>query len=274
MRIALGLSYEGSAYHGWQVQPQCASVQAALEKALCAFLDEPVSTICAGRTDAGVHALNQVVHLDTGAQRDPHAWLRGLNALLPSSIAVQWMRPVADDFHARFDARGRHYLYVIHHARLRSPFWHGRAGWVYRDLDVAAMQDAARALVGEHDFSSFRSSQCQAHSPVRALHALEICERGSAIVLHFHGNAFLHHMVRNIVGSLVYVGLGRRPVSWMAELLACRDRRRAAPTFSAAGLYLADVHYPAEAGLPGATVRERMLALTGFDPGAARNYQE
>ncbi len=267
MRVALGLSYDGAAFHGWQVQAGCASVQGCVEQALASFLGHATRVVCAGRTDTGVHALDQVVHLDTPAQRSAYAWLRGLNALLPSSVAVQWAQPVADDFHARFSAQGRHYIYVITTTPQRSPFWHGRAAWVYRSLDVDAMRRAARALLGEHDFSSFRSSQCQAHSPVRQLHALDIAVRGPCIVLYFHGNAFLHHMVRNIVGSLVYVGLGRQPEIWLGEVLALRDRRQAAPTFSAAGLYLAGVDYAAGTGLPSMDLRNAMQALTGFDPG-------
>src|SRR5690606_38771322 len=201
--------------------------------------------VCAGRTDTGVHALQQVVHVDTSAQRQPESWVRGLNALLPSSVAVQWAQPVDEDFHARFSALSRTYVYIVRHARVRSPMTHGRMGWVYRPLRLEPMQQAAARLVGEHDFSAFRSSQCQAASPVRTLHALEVRQRGECFVFVFRANAFLHHMVRNLMGALLYVGQGKHGPDWVDTLLQRRDRRLSAPTFSPAGLYLAGVEYPA-----------------------------
>ncbi|MCP1713548.1 tRNA pseudouridine38-40 synthase [Kerstersia gyiorum] len=249
-RVALGLSYEGSPWLGWQTQPGGNTVQDELEKALMAFTGTHVPTICAGRTDTGVHACLQVVHLDTDLQRRDVAWIRGLNAHLPESIAVQWAREVPEDFHARFSARARTYVYLLWNRPYRSPLWARRAGWCFRPLDVEAMRAGAAYLLGEHDFSSFRSSQCQAAHPVRVMQRLDIQRHGDMIVFVLKANAFLHHMVRNIIGSLVYVGQGRYTVERMRELLLERDRRRAAPTYSAAGLYLCAVDYPALYGLP------------------------
>jgi len=248
-RIALGLAYDGGPWQGWQTQPHGQTVQDTLEAALARFVGQPVATVCAGRTDTGVHAALQVVHLDAPVDRREESWVRGVNAHLPPSIAVRWARHIADDFHARFSARSRSYVYLLRNEPVRSPLWAGRAGWCFQPLDVPAMQQAARCLVGEHDFSSFRSSQCQAAQPVRTLQRLDLARHGELIVFRLQANAFLHHMVRNIVGSLVYVGQGRRPVHWVAELLARRDRRLAAPTFQPDGLYLAAIGYPGHAGL-------------------------
>lgn len=249
-RIALGLAYDGANWRGWQTQPDGHTIQDALEKALRSFTAEPIETVCAGRTDAGVHAVCQVVHLDTHVDRTLESWVRGLNALLPDSIAVQWAHIVTDDFHARFSATARTYVYVLRNSRQRSPLTRTRAGWVFQPLDLAAMQQAAVRLLGEHDFSSFRSSQCQAASPVRHLQVANIQQFGEFFVFTFKANAFLHHMVRNLMGTLLYVGLGRQQPDWVDTLLAERDRRLAAPTFSASGLYLARVDYPDKFGLP------------------------
>ncbi len=243
-RLALGLSYDGRPFNGWQTQPHGNTVQDQLEGALQRFVGAPVATVCAGRTDTGVHAALQVVHFDSPVARPLSAWVRGLNAHLPGSIAVRWASPVADDFHARFSATGRHYVYRLLVDSVRSPLWQGRAGWCFRPLDTLAMREAAGALVGTHDFSSFRSSQCQAATPIRTLHRLDLTEHGRFVDLTLHANAFLHHMVRNIVGALVYVGMGRHPPQWLAELLHARDRRLGAPTFAPDGLYLAGVDYP------------------------------
>ncbi len=243
-RIALGVAYDGSAWNGWQTQPHRQTVQDTLEAALAQFADRPVATICAGRTDTGVHAAMQVVHLDTDAQRREASWVRGVNALLPPSIAVRWAREVQDDFHARFSAGSRTYVYLLINDRVRSPMWAGRAGWCFQPLDIAAMRAAAACLLGEHDFSSFRSSQCQAKHPVRVMHRLDIDTRGDFIVVTLRANAFLHHMVRNLMGALLQVGQGRKSVAWMAQLLAARDRTKGAPTFMPDGLYLASVEYP------------------------------
>jgi tRNA pseudouridine38-40 synthase len=243
-RIALGIAYDGRPWQGWQKQPHGQTVQDALERALQTFVGAPVSTVCAGRTDTGVHGLNQVVHLDTDVLRTTESWVRGTNAHLPDSISVQWAQVVPAEFHARFSATARAYTYVILNTRVRHPLWQGRAGWVFQPLNIDLMQQAARCLLGEHDFSSFRSSQCQAKSPVRTLHQLDITQQGPRIVVQLRANAFLHHMVRNILGALVQVGQGRESVDYVAQVLEARDRTQGAPTFSPDGLYLTDVTYP------------------------------
>lgn len=250
-RMALGLAYDGSAWQGWQTQPDGRTVQDILEASLRQFTaTQSVPTICAGRTDTGVHALAQVVHINTEAQRRAESWVRGLNAILPGSVAVQWAQPVVDEFHARFSALSRTYVYVVRNNRVRSPLLDRRVGWVYHALELAPMREAAARLVGEHDFSCFRSSQCQAASPVRTVHGLDILQHGEYFVFIFKANAFLHHMVRNLMGALLYIGQGRQEPAWMDALLEQRDRRLAAPTFAPDGLYLAGVEYPAEFGLP------------------------
>ncbi|HEX7388339.1 MAG TPA: tRNA pseudouridine(38-40) synthase TruA [Castellaniella sp.] len=264
MRLALGLCYDGQAWQGWQTQPSGRTVQDALEAALAQFLAEPTATICAGRTDTGVHALQQVVHLDTDSVRRDQSWVRGLNALLPKTVSVQWAHPVGADFHARFDARARTYLYVLRCASVRSPILQGRVGWVHDVLDVVAMRRAAALLLGEHDFSAFRAAQCQAASPVRTLQALEVEERGCFLVFEFRANAFLHHMVRNLMGALVMVGRGRRDPGWVADLLRQKDRRLAAPTFMPDGLYLAHVFYPQAPDLPLVTPQRALARHLGL----------
>jgi len=251
-RIALGVEYDGSRFCGWQIQPAGCSAQNALERALAEIAGAPVVTVCAGRTDAGVHALAQVVHFDTGAQRPDMAWVRGTNALLPPALAVTWSREVAQDFHARYSALTRCYRYLLLNHPVRPAADQARVGWFHAPLDLERMQRAARLLLGEHDFSAFRSAECQARTPVRTLARLEIERQGDYVVFDFCANAFLHHMVRNIVGCLVYVGKGKHPPEWMGEVLAGRDRTRAAPTFEAAGLYLARVVYDPKWGLPDA----------------------
>jgi tRNA pseudouridine38-40 synthase len=250
VRLALGLAYDGTGLPGWQTQPSGDALQDHLERSLAAMAGHPVATVCAGRTDAGVHALHQVVHLDTDTVRPANAWVRGVNARLPVQMAVQWAMPVPDDFHARFSARARTYRYLIRCAQTPHPLWRDRAGWVFRPLDVDAMRAGAHAVVGEHDFSAFRSSQCQARTPVRTLSRFEIERRGEFVVMTITANAFLHHMVRNLVGALVYVGTGRQAPDWIAALIASRRRALAAPTFSPAGLYLAGVEYDPAFGVP------------------------
>ena len=250
MRLALGVSYRGAAYHGWQSQPGGQTVQDRLEKALATFADRPVRTACAGRTDAGVHALNQVVHFDTSVQREPYSWLRGSNRYLPSDIAVQWCVPVDERFHARNSAIGRRYVYVLRESVVRPSVESGLVGWSFRPLGAEAMQTAARVLIGEHDFSAFRSAECQAASPVKTLRGIDISRRGLYWRFEFEANAFLHHMVRNIMGCLVAVGAGTRDDAWLAKVLAERDRRLAAPTFAADGLYFVGPQYDAQHGLP------------------------
>lgn len=243
-RIALSIAYDGRDWLGWQTQPSGKTIQDELERAILSFAGSPHSTICAGRTDAGVHALGQIVHLDTAISRPDHAWIRGLNAHLPASIAVQWAKHVADDFHARFSARSRSYVYVIHNAPYRHPLLQGRVGWVFQHLDEVKMAEAIKLVLGEHDFSSFRSSQCQAPTPIRKMISARVERKGGLILIHFCANAFLHHMVRNLVGALVMIGQGREPVSFMSHLLEVKDRTQGAPTFSAAGLYFLSAAYP------------------------------
>ncbi len=249
-RIALGLEYDGSAFAGWQSQPQGNTVQDVLERALGQIADSGVRVHCAGRTDAGVHAAAQVVHFDTSAERPLNAWVRGTNAHLPDSVAVRWSRVAPDDFHARFSAISRSYRYVLFNHAVRPALLHGRVGWFHLPLDVDVMQRAARHFVGEQDFSAFRAAECQAKSPVKTLHEATVSRQGYCIVFEFRANAFLHHMVRNLVGALVYVGKGAHSPDWIAEVLASHDRSLAAPTFSPSGLYLSGIEYEARWQLP------------------------
>jgi tRNA pseudouridine38-40 synthase len=243
VRVALGVEYDGCRYHGWQRQKTGPSVQEAVERALTEVADEPVAVTCAGRTDSGVHATGQVVHFDTGAHRTERQWTLGANSRLPDDIAIRWARTDVGDFHARFDARSRSYLYTIFNHPVRSALLRDRVFWVHRRLDVEAMAAGAAFLVGRHDFSSFRAAECQANSPVRTVSALEVVCDGALIRIGVTANAFLHHMVRNIAGSLVAVGKGRYPASWIADALAARDRRRAGMTAPPAGLCLVAVDY-------------------------------
>lgn len=261
MRIALGIEYDGSRFLGWQTQPGGGAVQDALEGALAAISGAPVATVCAGRTDRGVHARAQIVHFDTDAARPSSAWVRGVNALLPESIAVLWAHEVALDFHARYSARSRAYRYVLLNRPVRPALAARYAGWFHLPLDVQAMRDAARQLLGEHDFSAFRSAECQAKSPVRTLHALEVERHGERVDFVFRANAYLHHMVRNIVGTLVYVGKGKHPPGWTLEVLESRDRALAAPTIGPEGLYLESIEYEAHWGLPQAAIGELVLPV-------------
>lgn len=263
-RIALGLAYDGARWLGWQTQRGGRTVQDQLESALASFLAQPAGTICAGRTDTGVHALEQVVHIDTPVQRRMESWVRGLNALLPQSVRVQWAITVPSDFHARFSATSRSYVYLLRSSRVASPLLHGKSGWTHRPLDLHRMRHAAEHLLGEHDFSAFRSSECQAASPVRCLTQLDIAQSGDFFRFTFQANAFLHHMVRNLMGALVEVGWGAREPEWMPELLAHRDRRLAPPTFSPAGLYLARVEYPAHYELPSLSVDQALETHLGM----------
>jgi tRNA pseudouridine38-40 synthase len=249
-RIALGIAYCGHAYHGWQSQFGGGTVQDEVEAALTRFADVPVATVCAGRTDAGVHALNQVVHVDAPVEREAFSWVRGCNRYLPADIAVQWCRPVAASFHARNGALGRRYTYLLLESPVRPALETGLAGWVFRPLDGDAMRSAASHLIGEHDFSSFRSADCQAMSPVKRLNQIAIRRRGSYWRFEFDGVAFLHHMVRNIMGCLVAVGQGNRAPDWLTAVLAARDRAAAAPTFSPAGLYFCGPYYDAAHAIP------------------------
>ena len=249
-RWALTLSYDGSRFYGWQKQAEgIVTVQTALEQALSRIAGEPIHTIVAGRTDTGVHASAQVVHFDTGVVRGEQAWIRGVNAHLPPGAAVWRAQPVDSRFHARFDAFGRHYRYVLQSGPVRSPLLIGRVGWTHTRLDLNQMRQAAALLEGEHDFSSFRAAECQAKSPIKNLYGITLSGSPELMVLDIHGNAFLHHMVRNIVGALVYVGNGRLSVADFAALVQVRSRLKAPPTFMPDGLYLTGVDYPPEFGV-------------------------
>jgi tRNA pseudouridine38-40 synthase len=250
-RIALSLSYDGSSFLGWQTQPGGQTVQDQLEQALAKIADcqEPVPTICAGRTDTAVHALAQVVHFETNADRPLSAWVRGVNSHLPDAIAVHRAWEVGATFDARRSALSRTYEYVLLQSTSRQPLWHNRAGWVFRPLNIQAMQQAAVAFVGTHDFTSLRSAQCQAVSPVRTLTACSVRVAGPLLIVTVTANAFLHHMVRNLVGVLVEIGLGRQSTDWAEQVIAARDRSQAAPTFSPSGLYLSQVSYPSHFGI-------------------------
>jgi len=250
MRIALGLEYDGAAFCGWQTQPGGCAVQDHLQAALTQIAGHPIEVTAAGRTDAGVHATAQVVHFDTEADRDDNAWVRGTNSTLTPALRVLWSKRVPDDFHARYSARSRTYRYVLVNEPVAPAVMRARMGWYHRPLTLAAMQEAARILEGEHDFSSFRDAQCQAKSPLRNLHQASVEQAGNLFVFTFRANAFLHHMVRNMVGCLVYVGAGKHPPAWMRQLIFARDRRLAAPTFMPDGLYLAGVEYDRAFDLP------------------------
>lgn len=250
MRIALGLSYEGTRYQGWQSQPSGLTVQDRLEAALAEFTAHPIRVHCAGRTDAGVHALMQVVHFDTAVSRVPFSWVRGTNRFLPTDIAVQWARQVPEAFDARACALARRYSYVLLESPVRPSLDVHRVGWSFRPLDQEAMRVAACHLLGEHDFTSFRASACQALSPIKHMQAVEILRRGAYLRFDFRANGFLYHMIRNIMGCLVTVGQGLKPPSWLNDVLQARDRKVAAPTFAPDGLYFCAPVYAAEWQLP------------------------
>jgi len=249
-RMALGLEYDGRAYCGWQTQPGGCAVQDHLEMALAEIQGTPVKTVTAGRTDAGVHARAQVIHFDAEPIRPDHAWVRGVNAHLPPDISVLWAKAVPFAFDARRSAQERSYRYLLVNRAVRPALWKGRAGWVHGELDVSAMQQAATFLVGTHDFSAFRAAACQAKTPVRDLRTATVRREGDWVIFDFRANAFLHHQVRNMVGALVWVGLGRRPTTWVGEVLASRSRSQGAATFAPDGLYLAEVRYDPAWGLP------------------------
>ena len=251
MRVALGLQYLGAAYQGWQSQPSGQTVQDQLERALGQLLDAPAPRVmCAGRTDTGVHALHQVVHFDTPAQRPLQAWVRGTNRYLPHDIAVQWAREVPQTFHARGSALGRRYAYGVRQSPVRPGLDHDRVGWVFQTLDQQAMTQALRLLLGTHDFTSFRAAQCQAPSPVKTLQQARVMQVGTYWRFDFQADAFLHHMIRNILGCVLQVGAQKHPPEWINEVLAARSRDAAAPTFAAAGLYFLGPVYAPDWGLP------------------------
>lgn len=250
-RIALGLEYDGAAFEGWQTQPHGRTVQDVLEKALGQVAGVSIATHCAGRTDAGVHATAQVVHFESPVGRPLSAWVRGVNAHLPRAVAVCWATEVAADFHARFAALGRRYRYVLLNQATRPALLAGKVGWFHLPLELAPMVEAAQSVLGTHDFSAFRAAACQARSPVRDLREFQVSALGPYVIFDLHANGFLHHMVRNLVGALVYVGKGRYPPDWLFEVLMGRDRAKAAPTFAPDGLYLCGVEYAPQWSLPG-----------------------
>ena len=251
MRLALGVAYDGTSYEGWQSQLSGLTIQDRLELALGRFTNQPrISTLCAGRTDAGVHGLMQVVHFDTLLARDTSSWVRGTNSYLPPDIAVQWAQTIPGAFHARASAKARRYAYVVLESAVRPSLEAKRVGWCFRPLDGSLMREAAAVLLGEHDFSSFRASACQALSPVKTLTRIDISQRGAYWRFDFEANAFLHHMIRNIMGCLLAIGQGAKPPHWMYEVLQARNRNVAAPTSSPAGLYFLGPVYEAHWGLP------------------------
>lgn len=250
MRLALGIEYDGTDILGWQRLSHGPSVQAAVEKALSFVADHPVDVTCAGRTDSGVHAHCQVVHFDTTAERSPRAWALGACSNLPREVAVLWAQPVADDFHARFDARARRYRYSILNRPIRAALEARFVTWERQPLNAEAMHEAAQALLGEHDFTAFRAISCQARHARRNVQAISVRREGERVVVEVQANAFLHHMVRNIVGSLLPIGRGEMPVAWMAELLAGRNREVAGPTAQPTGLAFIGPRYPRACGLP------------------------
>lgn len=262
MRFAIGIEYDGRGFHGWQSQPFGCTLQDALESAVSSIAGTKTEVSAAGRTDRGVHALHQVAHFDSHAERPLQAWVRGVNSHLPEGVAVLWAKPVADDFHARHSARYRRYRYFLVSHPVRPGLMGGRMGWCHQDLDLGAMREGAAHLIGEHDFSAFRAAECQANSPVRELYGIRIEQLGRVFVFDVSANAFLHHMVRNIVGSLVFVGKGKFEPDWMKSLLSSRDRTLAAPTFSPCGLYLAEVGYDPEWGIPSPPDRGVFLERT------------
>lgn len=250
MRIALGIEYDGSSFHGWQSQRNSLGVQSVVEHALRRVANHSVSAICAGRTDTGVHASGQVVHFDTHADRDNHSWMMGANSYLPKHVAVLWARPVNESFHARFSAIERSYRYIIQNRLARAAIGADHVTWWYKPLYVERMQAAAGYLLGEHDFSSFRAAECQAKTAVRTLHSLKVWRSGEFVYVDIRANAFLHHMVRNIVGVLLAIGGGDRPTDWAYDVLQKRDRRQAGVTAPPNGLYLVQVKYPEEHSIP------------------------
>ncbi|MDN4502640.1 tRNA pseudouridine(38-40) synthase TruA [Alteromonadaceae bacterium BrNp21-10] len=250
MRIALGVEYDGSEYHGWQKQNHCISVQEKLESALSQIANQTIKVVCAGRTDSGVHATEQVVHFDVDTPREQRAWQLGVNANLPNNIAVKWAQEVNEDFHARFSAVARRYRYIIYNKPLRTAILPKGLTHVFYDLDVDKMQQAAQCLVGRHDFTTFRANQCQANTAERTVAHIQLSRINDYVILDIQANAFLHHMVRNIAGSLIEIGVGNQPVAWMREVLQAKKRELAGPMAKPHGLYLVKVIYPLPWQLP------------------------
>lgn len=264
MRYALGISYNGRHYRGWQSQPCGQTIQDRLEKALSTFAatQQRTRVMCAGRTDAGVHATRQVVHFDTQLNRQLQGWIRGTNRYLPDDIAVEWAVQVPDTFHARASAITRSYSYILQQSAVRPSILHGQVGWVFQPLSLQTMQQAAQHLIGEHDFSSFRAALCQAPTPVRTVHSIDIQQHGNTFVFTFVANAFLHHMIRNIMGCLVWAGTGQKTPDFTRTVLQARDRSICAPTFMADGLYFNGPNYPDTYALPAAGAASALSVLS------------
>lgn len=250
MRIALGLEYDGSRYHGWQEQPGLHTVQGVLEAALSRVADERVSVVAAGRTDTGVHATAQVIHFDTTKERAMRAWVYGANSWLPKDVSVKWAREIPETFNARQSALFRRYQYFIYNTQVRPALHTAHLTWQYRPLDCHEMNKACQYLLGENDFTSFRSVECQSKTPMRNIMHLEVKRRGDLVLIDVTANAFLHHMVRNIAGVLMAVGARKKAASWVSDVLIAKDRKLGAETAPPYGLYLVDVTYPSEFGLP------------------------
>ena len=250
MRVVLGIEYDGSSYYGWQRQQNVATIQQCLESAIAKIANTHIDIHCAGRTDAGVHATEQIVHFDSPVFRPDRAWTMGVNTHLPDAIAIKWSKEIDQNFHARYSATSRRYRYIIYNAKLRPGILRGGVTHEYRPLDADKMHKAAQALIGENDFSAFRAAHCQSNSPFRHLTAISVKRQGQYVIIDVSANAFLHHMVRNITGSLITVGCEEQPVEWIAQLLAEKDRTKAAATAKPNGLYLVQVSYPEEFGIP------------------------
>ncbi len=262
MRIALGVEYDGSRFCGWQTQKNGErTIQEAVERALSSVADHAVQVFAAGRTDTGVHAVQQVIHFDTDAVRPSHGWVMGSNIKLPEDVSMLWAKEVSQEFHARFSAQARTYRYVILNRMSRPAILAKRAAWIHRPLDAALMHEAGRALVGKHDFNSYRTVHCQAKSPVRTLHSLKVERHGDFLIMEVHADGFLHHMVRNIAGVLIAIGSGERPSGWAAEVLEHRDRRLGGMTAAADGLYFFRVDYDPLYEIPANTQDSSLLML-------------
>ncbi len=250
MKIALGIEYDGSDFHGWQSQPNLRTIQKVVEQALSCIADHPIQVICAGRTDTGVHACNQVIHFETEAVRPNSAWILGTNSHLPKDVIIKWTKYVDLDFHARFSAIRRHYRYIIYNQPISSALFRNHFTHYPVQLNETDMSKAAQYLLGELDFSSFRSADCQSKSPFRNIETLIVTRHSHHIIIDIIANAFLHHMVRNIVGALLPIGLGKKPPHWIKQVLEARDRRASGVTAPASGLYLVAPHYPNEFVIP------------------------
>lgn len=261
MHIALGIEYDGSQFHGYQKQPGLRTVQGELENAISNVANERIHIHCAGRTDTGVHALGQVIHFETNAQRHDKAWIYGCNSQLPKDVCVRWGQIVDDQFHARYSALSRRYLYVIYNNKIRKSLFSSYLTWQYRELDAAKMHDAAQLLIGKHDFSSFRAIECQSPTPIRTITHFTVERRNELVLIDVTANAFLHHMVRNMAGSLISIGCGRNEVGWIKEVLAEKDRVKAAETAPAYGLYLMNVEYPSQYSFPKSSDNSLLFGL-------------